>query len=465
MFVYLGKDSFSRKFQGEQHKWELLFGSGSHTYNEETMPNLRYIIKNQKNMWFSKEDKKIDTKFEQSFDKEVESVDEYAVGMWTRWLIAFPTTLTERSDTHTIFRLSQTLEYQDKAELGNRALSAFLKKGFYEFSTYDASAPNNAVDAKVNYENVEGEWNYIYAGYKNKQFYGLIIFRDREHVEEVKLDVTHLVLTGHAILVLSANEFGYKAFHGWIYDPRVFLGAGAFINDANSVVEMVHKLHRKVPISSQSTEGFGWPVKMLDSTNWDDLDEKKSELKYEFDDKQEMLSYSVGFWYQNAPLLPEMEDEFRGLLRLTSNNEEVGQDNQFIGDRTLALFTKVNELVAATYTIKDPSFEPLQHLFTVKPYQWTFVYYGYHQHEVRAYVLQPAGIQEHTQEASHMIPNKLYLHLVNDIGHPSFWGKLYGLKVNFGDGSYLEKPQQLIDRWPFDPNKIILTKQETGSQE
>ncbi|CAK81196.1 unnamed protein product (macronuclear) [Paramecium tetraurelia] len=148
MFVYLGKDSFSRKFQGEQHKWELLFGSGSHTYNEETMPNLRYIIKNQKNMWFSKEDKKIDTKFEQSFDKEVESVDEYAVGMWTRWLIAFPTTLTERSDTHTIFRLSQTLEYQDKAELGNRALSAFLKKGFYEFSTYDASAPNNAVDAK-----------------------------------------------------------------------------------------------------------------------------------------------------------------------------------------------------------------------------------------------------------------------------------------------------------------------------
>ena len=103
--------------------------------------------------------------------------------MWTRWLIAFPTTLTERSDTHTIFRLSQTTEYQDKAELGNRALSAFLKKGYYEFSTYDISAPNNAVDAKVNYENLEGEWNYIYASYKNKQFYGLIIFRDREHVE------------------------------------------------------------------------------------------------------------------------------------------------------------------------------------------------------------------------------------------------------------------------------------------
>ncbi|CAD8190751.1 unnamed protein product [Paramecium octaurelia] len=465
MFVYLGKDSFSRKFQGELHKWELLFGAGSHTYDEETMPNLRYIIKNKKNMWFMKEDKTIDTKLEQSFDKEVESVDEYAVGMWTRWLIAFPTTLTERSDTHTIFRLSQTLEYQDKAELGNRALSAFLKKGFYEFSTYDVSAPNNAVDAKVNYENLEGEWNYIYASYKNKQFYGLIIFRDREHVEQISLDVTHFVFTGHANLVLAANEFGYKSFHGWIYDPRVFLGAGAFLNNPETIMAMVQKLHRKVPISSQSAEGFGWPVKMLDTTNWDDLDEKKNELRYEFDDKQEMLSYSIGFWYQNAPLLPEMEDVFRGLLRLTSNNEEVGQDNQFIGDRTLALFTKVNELTAATYTIKDPSFESLQHSFTVKPYQWTFVYFGYHQHEVRAYVLQPAGIQEHTLEATHMIPNKLYLHLVNDIGHPPFWGKLYGLKVNFGDGSYLDKPQQLIDRWPFDPNKIILTKQETGPKE
>lgn len=78
----------------------------------------------------------------------------------------------------------------------------------------------------------------------------MIIFRDREHVEEVKLDVTHFVFTGYASLVLAANEFGYKSFHGWIYDPRVFFGAGAFLNNPDTIVEMVHKLHRKVPISS-----------------------------------------------------------------------------------------------------------------------------------------------------------------------------------------------------------------------
>lgn len=61
--------------------------------------------------------------------------------------------------------------------------------------------------------------------------------------------MTHLVFTGHANLVLSSNEFGYKAFHGWIYDPRVFLGFGAFINNPDTVVEMVHKLHRKIPVS------------------------------------------------------------------------------------------------------------------------------------------------------------------------------------------------------------------------
>lgn len=70
------------------------------------MPNLRYILKNQKNMWFLKEDKVQIGKIEQTFNKEVESVSEYAFGVWTRWLLAYPTTLTERADIHTIFRFS-----------------------------------------------------------------------------------------------------------------------------------------------------------------------------------------------------------------------------------------------------------------------------------------------------------------------------------------------------------------------
>ena len=64
--------------------------------------------------------------------------------------------MTERSDLHTIFRLSQTREYADKSELGNRVLSAFVASGAYLFSTYDAAKPIPAVDAKVPYTSLEG---------------------------------------------------------------------------------------------------------------------------------------------------------------------------------------------------------------------------------------------------------------------------------------------------------------------
>ena len=59
-------------------------------------------------MWFKKEEEVIQTEavVSQIFTNEVESVDEYSIGVWTRWLISFPTTLTERQDRHNIFRLS-----------------------------------------------------------------------------------------------------------------------------------------------------------------------------------------------------------------------------------------------------------------------------------------------------------------------------------------------------------------------
>ena len=49
-------------------------------------------------MWFNKEEGVIETEkaITQVFTTEVESVDEYSIGVWTRWLISFPTTLTER---------------------------------------------------------------------------------------------------------------------------------------------------------------------------------------------------------------------------------------------------------------------------------------------------------------------------------------------------------------------------------
>lgn len=35
-----------------------------------------------------------------------------------------------------------------------------------------------------------------------------------------------------------------------------------------------------------------------------------------------------------------------------------------------------------------------------------------------------------------------------------FQGKIYGVKVLFGKGSLLGNPQELIDKWPYDPKNL-----------
>ena len=39
-----------------------------------------------------------------------------------------------------------------------------------------------------------------------------------------------------------------------------------------------------------------------------------------------MQSYSIGFWFQNAILLPDMENDFTSLVRLTTNGPDLAAD-------------------------------------------------------------------------------------------------------------------------------------------
>ncbi|CAD8145403.1 unnamed protein product [Paramecium pentaurelia] len=457
--IYVAKDPFTKRFQGEIQKWVASYGFGAFVSvqkrgYEDLLLNYNALAINQKYMWFKKEDQVVETEQAviQEFSQEVESVDEYSIGLWTRWLISFPSTLTERQPQHNIFRFSSNKQDQDKSELGDRVLAAYLTIGNYEFSTYDVNKPSNAMDAKLPYVELEGSWTYIYAAYKSGQFYGMVLFREQQKAQHVELQVQHRALTGYAKFVMGAKEFGRKGFHGWLFDPRIFLGTGAFINEGQKVVDMVLKLHRKLPVPALDAEDFKWPVNIIDTTLPDDINEKKDKFQFAFTNKVGLLEYSFGFWMQNGVLQPEMPDDLRGLVRLTTNNE--GSDERYIGDRTLAVFTKVQQLVACTYTLKDPSFEPVSHQFDLIPYQWTYVYFGYTQGKARAYVLSIKGPSEQIFSVKHAVPNAFYLNIIKDQSHPLFYGKFYGLKVNFGQGSYLENPQEMIEKWPYDPKTL-----------
>lgn len=77
---------------------------------------------------------------------------------------------------------------------------------------------------------------------------------------------------------MGAKEFGRKGFHGWLFDPRIFLGTGAFINESQKVVDMVLKLHRKLPVPALDAEDFKWPVNIIDTTLSDDINDKKDKF-------------------------------------------------------------------------------------------------------------------------------------------------------------------------------------------
>lgn len=61
-----------------------------------------------------------------------------------------------------------------------------------------------------------------------------------------------------------------------------------------------------------------------------------------------------------------------------------------------------------------------------------------------------------------MIPNKFFLHIINDSSRQPFFvnknikfqGKMYGVKVLFGKGSLIPNPMELIDKWPYDPKNL-----------
>lgn len=136
---------------------------------------------------------------QEEFSDQAESISEYAVGVWTRWLYAFPSTLTKSSEFYHIFRLSSTKELKDKVEIGNRLLMVLLGSNHYQFSTNDAEKNLPSVESKISYIEVEGEWNYVYAAYKDKQMFGAIVSRRRDYKsEDFKVEVKHTVLTGYA---------------------------------------------------------------------------------------------------------------------------------------------------------------------------------------------------------------------------------------------------------------------------
>jgi protein transport protein SEC24 len=65
----------------------------------------------------------------------------------------------------------------------------------------------------------------------------MVLFRDDKKVERITMQAKHMLMSGYAKFVFARKEFGYFPFHGYIWDPRIYLGTGAFVDNGQKLVD------------------------------------------------------------------------------------------------------------------------------------------------------------------------------------------------------------------------------------
>lgn len=101
-------------------------------------------------------------------------------------------------------------------------------------------------------------------------------------------------MASYARLTISAKEFGYQPFHGYLFDPRLYFGKNAFIMNGKDLVEKLLIKHREPPLSPSTAPDFSWD-KSIDTANDQDYKSKKDDLMFRFN-YTDVREYAFGGW-------------------------------------------------------------------------------------------------------------------------------------------------------------------------
>ena len=97
-------------------------------------------------------------------------------------------------------------------------MSAFVGRGEYKFSTYDAVLNKNEITTGIKYDKeLEGYWSFVYFCYKrmttSPKGVGYVYFSNIDVVKRVEIDsAKHWLLRDYARLVVGKKEYGHSAF-------------------------------------------------------------------------------------------------------------------------------------------------------------------------------------------------------------------------------------------------------------
>ncbi|CAD8058815.1 unnamed protein product [Paramecium sonneborni] len=470
LLFFFGGDGMLGGWHGQMQKVNLLFGKGSFVDStkgnyEEKLPNL-HGVETKPLIWDGIDNKIIEVPIIDKpaldivFNKDVNGFTEYGYGLWTRWLTTIPLRIVEKAPFHQLIRLTSTEQYEDAVQLGNRVLAIWVGKGYYHFTTYNKIGNKISISQNINYDdNLEGEWNYMYFSFTNKQqarAVGFVYFSEQSGtaISRVEfLNLEHVPINGYARVVAANKEFGYQSFNGMIADLQIHLGNG-FVGSREQLIKEIIQLNPKPPIDIKSK----MDVNLIKEEVIIKPEEKK-DFKYKYEEYKGVNEYAVSGWLQSKVM--GLTEAYKNVYRLTINSPDFQRDKQYAGDRTLSLFQSKTKLAFSTYTYGnldtqgDDSNEFNRIINSDKSNgEWVFVYFGYQFKSKQAFAFTLfLNHQDSAQfnNIKHFVPNQFFFYLSNDGYYPIFDGSLFDWNLYFGDGAYTNKPRQIINQWPVEP--------------
>lgn len=138
-----------------------------------------------------------------------------------------PDELPFRAPWHNIARLTVRRNHSDLTAPGDRTLAAWVGWGFSYFAAYSIGV-NERVD-RVNYQVIDGQWNFISFSYKKAQAKGVVWFSELNQIKEANIPGKQSLIQDYMRFIVR-KEFGYKFFNGHLARIQLRLGDGAFLD-------------------------------------------------------------------------------------------------------------------------------------------------------------------------------------------------------------------------------------------
>lgn len=222
----LTNDHLQDQFVGRYALLQVSFGTNAFvaSKHEQLMVPGQKLLSTIPKFTYESDDA-IDAHFMEEFDNSerypIESISEYGFGFWSRFLSTIPARMLAKPRVMQIARL-----------LADRPiLSLSVAFEHYLFDTYSVDA--DALQGRVNYDELEGIWRYAYLSYSRVKSTAVCHILPQK---SVITPVLHKPLLNHAAIELI---YGDAAFQGVIAKLTVHFGQGSFIEQTSQIEKWV----------------------------------------------------------------------------------------------------------------------------------------------------------------------------------------------------------------------------------